>query len=87
MSWRCLSSEDDICRGEADPEASDCAMVKALARAFRRRKMLDEGAHATLEARAKDVAPSYVSQVLRLTLLVYRGTDLRQRFAPVTPPV
>jgi hypothetical protein len=71
MSWRCLSSHDGICWGEADPEAGDCAMVKALARAFRRRKMLDEGAHATLEglARAKGVAPSYVSQVLRLTLL------------------
>ena len=49
----------------------DNAMVKALARAFRWRKMLDEGVHATLEdlARAKGVAPSYVSRVLRLTLL------------------
>ena len=49
----------------------DNAMVKALARAFRWRKMLDDGVHATLEdlARAKGVAPSYVSRVLRLTLL------------------
>ena len=49
----------------------DNAMVKALARAFRWRKMLDEGVHATLEdlARAKGVAPSYVSRVLRLRLL------------------
>ena len=33
--------------------------------------MLDTGVHATLEdlARAKGVAPSYVSRVLRLTLL------------------
>ena len=48
----------------------DNAMVKALARAFRWRKMLDTGMHATLEdlARAKDVAPSYLSRVLRLTL-------------------
>ena len=46
-------------------------MVKALARAFRWRKMLDTGVHATLEdlARAKGVAPSYVSRILRLTLL------------------
>ena len=46
-------------------------MVKALARAFRWRRMLDEGVHATLEdlAWAKSVAPSYVSRVLRLTLL------------------
>ena len=46
-------------------------MVKALARAFRWRKMLDKGVHATLEdlARAKGVGASYVSRVLRLTLL------------------
>ena len=33
--------------------------------------MLDDGVHATLEdlARAKGVAPSYVSRILRLTLL------------------
>ena len=46
-------------------------MVKALARAFRWRKMLDEGVHATLEdlARAKGVNATYVSRILRLTLL------------------
>ena len=49
----------------------DNAMVKALARAFRWRRMLDGGAYGTLEdlARAKGVAPSYVSGILRLTLL------------------
>jgi hypothetical protein len=49
----------------------DNAMVKALARAFRWRKMLDEGVYAKLEdlARAKGLAPSYVSGILRLTLL------------------
>ena len=49
----------------------DNAMVKALARAFRWRKMLDDGMYATLEdlARTKGVAPSCVSRVLRLTLL------------------
>ena len=49
----------------------DNAMVKALARAFRWRKMLDEGVHATLEdlARAKGVNATYVSRILRLTLL------------------
>ena len=49
----------------------DNAMVKALARAFRWRKMLETGVHGTLEelARAKGVAPTYVSRVLRLTLL------------------
>jgi hypothetical protein len=46
-------------------------MIKTLARAFRRRTMLADGVHATLEdlARAKGVTPSYVSRVLRLTLL------------------
>jgi hypothetical protein len=49
----------------------DNALVKALARAFRWRNMLDTGVHATLEdlARAKGLSPSYVSQILRLTLL------------------
>ena len=49
----------------------DNAMVKALARAFRWRKMLDEGAFGTLEdlARAKGVNATYVSRILRLTLL------------------
>jgi hypothetical protein len=46
-------------------------MVKVLARAFRWRKMLDNGVHAALEdlAKAKRLAPSYVSGILRLTLL------------------
>lgn len=49
----------------------DNAMVKALARAFRWRKLLDAGAHGTLVdlAKAKKLAPSYVSGTLRLTLL------------------
>ena len=42
------------------------AMVKALARAFRWRTMLGTGVHATLKdlAKAKGVAPSYVSRML-----------------------
>jgi hypothetical protein len=50
---------------------ADNAMVKALARAFRWRRMLDEGVYGTLEdlARAKGVHATYVSRVLRLTLL------------------
>jgi hypothetical protein len=49
----------------------DNAMVKALARAFRWRRMLDEGAYATIEelAKSRGIAKTYVSQVLRLTLL------------------
>jgi hypothetical protein len=46
-------------------------MVKALARAFRRRKMLDEGAYGTLDdlERAKGVHATYASRILHLTLL------------------
>ena len=49
----------------------DNATVKALARAFRWRKMLDTGMYGTLEelARAKGVNATYFSRVLRLTLL------------------
>ena len=49
----------------------DNAMVKALARAFRWRKVLDTGVYATLEdlAKAKGVHVTYVSRVLRVTLL------------------
>ena len=49
----------------------DNAMVKALARACRWRKVLDTGVYSTLQdlARAKGVAPASVSRVLRLTLL------------------
>jgi hypothetical protein len=45
-------------------------MFKALARAFRWRKMLDTGVYSTLEdlAPAKGLAPSYVNGILRLTL-------------------
>ena len=46
-------------------------MVIALARAFRRRKLLETGAYGTIEelATAERINPSYVSRILRLTLL------------------
>jgi hypothetical protein len=49
----------------------DNAMVKALARAFRWRKMLDTGVYGTIEdlAKAKGIGKAYISQILRLTLL------------------
>ena len=53
-------------------------VVKALApaRGFRWRKVLDEGVHATIEdlAKAKGVASSYLSRVLRLALLAPRSS-------------
>jgi hypothetical protein len=49
----------------------DNAMVKALARGFRWRKLLETGVHGTIEdiARAEKINASYVSRILRLTLL------------------
>jgi len=49
----------------------DTTMVKAIARGFRWQHMLQSGTHATLLdlARAEKINPSYVSRVLRLTLL------------------
>ena len=49
----------------------DNAMVKALARAFRWRKLMEAGAYSTVEeiAAAEKINASYVSRVLRLTLL------------------
>jgi hypothetical protein len=50
---------------------ADNALVKALARAFRWQRMLDEGVSTTTEelARRERVSPAYMSRVLRLTLL------------------
>ena len=49
----------------------DSAMVKAIARAFRWRGMLENGTHATIAeiAARESINPSYVARVLRLTLL------------------
>lgn len=49
----------------------DSAMVKAIARAFRWREMLENGTHATIAeiAAAEKINDSYVGRVLRLTLL------------------
>ena len=49
----------------------DNAMIKALARAFRWRKMLETSAYGTVEemAATEKINASYVSRVLRLTLL------------------
>ena len=45
--------------------------MKALARAFRWRKQLESGQHSTVEdiAAAEAINSSYVSRILRLTLL------------------
>lgn len=49
----------------------DSALLKALARGFRWKKMLQESDYQTLEeiADAENINPSYVSRLLRMTLL------------------
>ena len=49
----------------------DNTLIKALGRAFRWRKLLETGVYATVEeiAAAEKINTSYVSRVLRLTLL------------------
>jgi hypothetical protein len=51
--------------------AADTTLVKALARAFRWRRMLETGRFATIDelAAAEKINSSYVSRLLRLTLL------------------
>ena len=51
--------------------ASDTTLVKALARAFRWRRMIEAGRYGTINelAAAEKINSSYVSRLLRLTLL------------------
>ena len=51
--------------------AADTTLVKALARAFRWRRMMEAGRYGTLNelAAAEKINSSYVSRLLRLTLL------------------
>lgn len=57
--------------GAAAPRRPDEALVKALVRAFRWRRMLESGDFATIAelAEREGIAVSYVTRILRLTLL------------------
>ncbi|MBM1220982.1 hypothetical protein JQU17_16625 [Ponticoccus sp. SC2-23] len=57
--------------GAVQPRRTDSALVKALARAFRWKHMLDSGEFATIAelAEREGIASSYMTRVLRLTLL------------------
>jgi hypothetical protein len=57
--------------GAASPRRADSVLVKALARAFRWKRMLETGDFATINELAdrEGIAPSYMTRVLRLTLL------------------
>ena len=55
----------------AQPRRTDNTLVKALARAFRWKQMLESGEFTTMAelAEYEGIAPSYMTRVLRLTLL------------------
>lgn len=55
----------------AIPTRADPALVKALARAFRYQKLLDEGRYASISemAAAERIERGYLGSLLRLTLL------------------
>ncbi|WP_099865954.1 hypothetical protein [Pararhizobium haloflavum] len=57
--------------GAAQPRRTDDALVKALARAFRWKRMLESGEFSTIKELAEHerLAFSYMTRVLRLTLL------------------
>jgi hypothetical protein len=57
--------------GATQPRPTDSTLVKALARAFRWKGMLESGEFATIAelAEREGIAPSYMTRVLRLTLL------------------
>jgi hypothetical protein len=62
---------DGVTSAPAPRTRVDSALLKALARGFRWRKLLETGDFATIEgiAKAENINPSYISRVLRLTLL------------------
>jgi len=62
---------DGVSSAPAPRTRIDGALLKALARGFRWRKLLEKGDFATIEeiADAENINPSYVSRLLRMTLL------------------
>ena len=63
--------EMQLPEGVKQPRRTDSTLVKALARAFRWKRMLESGKFATIAelAEREGIASSYMTRVLRLTLL------------------
>jgi hypothetical protein len=57
--------------GAAQPRRTDSTLIKALARAYRWKRLLDAGSFATIEeiAAHERISASYLTRVMRLTLL------------------
>ncbi len=60
--------EMQLPEGATQPRRTDTTLIKALARAFRWKRMLECGEFATMAER-EGIAPSCMTRVLRLTLL------------------
>jgi hypothetical protein len=91
MAWRRRGGRKVIvappgCDDWAPPPKIDDALVKALARAHRWRRMLEGGEYGTLAemADAERISRSYVSRILRLTLL---APDIVERILDGRPTV
>ena len=65
-----MLTPDGVTSAPAPRTRVDSALLKALARGFRWRKLLETGHFATIQeiAKAENINPSYISRVLRLTL-------------------
>ncbi|QFQ87399.1 hypothetical protein F8A10_08150 [Paracoccus kondratievae] len=63
--------EMQLPEGATQSQRTDSTLVKALARAFRWKRMLESGEFVTIAelAEREGIAPSYMTRVLRLTLL------------------
>ena len=63
--------EVQLPEGAAHPRKPDSALVKALARAFRWKRMLESGEFATIAelAEREGIPSTYMARILRLTLL------------------
>ena len=63
--------EMQVPEGATQPRRTDNTLVKALARAFRWKRMLDSGEFMSAAelAEHEGIAPSYVTRILQLTLL------------------
>jgi len=63
--------EMQLPEGAAQPRRADNTLVKALARAFRWKRILESGEFATIAelAEHEGIAPSYMTRVMRLTLI------------------
>ena len=63
--------EMQLPEGATQSRRTDSTLIKALARAFRWKRMLESGEFATIAelAEREGIAPSYMTRVMRLTLL------------------